>query len=155
MKKLVNLLKNKNQTISCMESCTGGMLASEITNIDGSSNIFKVGLVTYSNEYKIHFGVSKQKIDTYTVYSKEVAQEMAKQVSNLAKSDYGIGITGQLGTKDLTNNSEQLNTVYICIYSKNYNVYNDFKIEPKGNDKYEKKTFIVNFVKENLYEICK
>ncbi len=155
MKNLVNLLKNKKQTISCMESCSGGMLATEITNIDGSSEVFKLGLVTYSNEYKIHFGVSKQAIDTYTVYSKEVAKEMAKQVSNLAKSDYGIGITGQLGTKDLTNNSNELNTVYISIYNKNNNKYTNYKIEPKGNNKYEKKIFIVQFIKEKLYEICK
>ena len=52
MKKIVEILKNKNQTISCMESCTGGMLASEITNIDGSSDVFSLGLITYSNEWK-------------------------------------------------------------------------------------------------------
>ncbi|MBQ3146037.1 MAG: nicotinamide-nucleotide amidohydrolase family protein [Clostridia bacterium] len=155
MKNLVNLLKNKNQTISCMESCTGGLLASEITNIDGSSQIFKLGLVTYSNEYKIHFGVSKQAIDTYTVYSINVAEQMAKQVSNLAKSDYGIGITGQLGTKDLTNNSTELNTVYISIYNITNNRYNNYKIEPDGNTKYEKKIFTIQFIKEKLYEICK
>ena len=52
MEKIIEILKEKNQTISCMESCTGGMLASQITNIDGSSDIFKLGLVTYSNNWK-------------------------------------------------------------------------------------------------------
>ena len=62
MKELIKFLINKNKTISCMESCTGGLLANEITNIDGASNVFKLGLVTYSNEYKEYFGVSKQTI---------------------------------------------------------------------------------------------
>ena len=52
MEKLVKILKNKNKTISVMESCTGGMFASEITNIEGASDVFKLGLVTYSNEFK-------------------------------------------------------------------------------------------------------
>ena len=66
MKKIVEILKNKNQTISCMESCTGGMLASEITNIDGSSDVFSLGLITYSNEWKEYFGVNKKIIDSKT-----------------------------------------------------------------------------------------
>ena len=77
MEKIVKILKEKNKTVSCMESCTGGLLASEITNIDGSSDIFKLGLVTYSSEYKEYFGVSKQIINKYTVYSNEVSRKMA------------------------------------------------------------------------------
>ena len=115
MENLIKFLKNRNQTISCMESCTGGMLSSEITNIDGSSDVFNVGLVTYSNNWKEYFGVNKETIETYTVYSINVAKEMAKAVSELAKSDWGIGITGQLGKKDLKNNSNKLNTVYFAI----------------------------------------
>ena len=118
MERLVKILKNNNQTISSMESCTGGLFASEITNINGASNVFKLGLVTYSNEYKEYFGIEKETIKKYSVYSNEVSAQMAKIISELAKSDFGIGITGQLGTKDLKNNSNNLNTVYITIYSK-------------------------------------
>jgi len=92
-KNLVEMLKKSKKTISCMESCTGGYLANEITNISGASNIMKVSLVTYSNEYKIKFGVNKDTIDKYTVYSNETSEEMAKSVSNFANSDFGIGIT--------------------------------------------------------------
>lgn len=94
--KIVNFLKESHQTISFMESCTGGYLANEITNISGASNVLKVSLVTYSNEYKMKFGVTQKTIEKYTVYSKETAMEMAKNVSDFANSDYSIGVTGEL-----------------------------------------------------------
>ena len=94
--KIVKILKEKGKTLSFMESCTGGFLASKITNISGSSEVLKVSLVTYSNEYKIKFGVAKETIDKYTVYSIETAKEMAKNVATFANSDFGIGITGEL-----------------------------------------------------------
>lgn len=94
--KIVKLLKEQNNTISFMESCTGGFLASKITNISGSSKVLKVSLVTYSNEYKIKFGVAKEIIDKYTVYSIETAKEMAKNVTLFANSNFGVGITGEL-----------------------------------------------------------
>ena len=94
--KIVNLLNKRNKTISFMESCTGGYLANEITNVSGASNVLKVSLVTYSNEYKIKFGVTKQTLDKYTVYSKETAKEMAKNVALFADSNFGIGVTGEL-----------------------------------------------------------
>ena len=113
MEKLVKLLKNKNKTISSMESCTGGLLASEITNINGASDIFKLGLVTYCNEYKEYFGVSKETINEYTVYSNEVSREMAKSSCDIAKSNFGVGITGMLGVIDPANPSEEINSIYI------------------------------------------
>lgn len=155
MEKLVKLLKNKNKTISSMESCTGGLFANELTNINGSSDVFKLGLVTYSNEYKQYFGVSRQTIDEYTVYSNEVSREMAKKCSDIANSDFGIGITGMLGTIDLNNKSNQINAVYISIYIKENNKCIDYKIEAIGKTRLEKKKNIVNYLKERMYEICK
>ena len=155
MKKIIEILKDKKQTIACMESCTGGMLASEITNIDGSSDVFNLGLVTYSNEWKEYFGVNRKVIEEYTVYSTNVAKEMAKTVSNLAKSNWGIGITGQLGKKDLKNNSDELNTVYFSIYNRDKNKYFDYTVNPIGENKLEKKQDVVKNIKEIFYEICK
>ena len=155
MEKLVKILKEKNKTISCMESCTGGLLASEITNINGSSDVFKLGLVTYSNEYKIYFGVSEQTIKEYTVYSNEVSKEMAYNACRIAKSDYSVGITGMIGRLDPNNKSDKINQVYISIYSKYENKYYNYAIEPMGRERIQKKIYIVNFVKEKLYEICK
>ena len=155
MDKLVNILKNKNKTISSMESCTGGMFASELTNIEGSSYVFKLGLVTYSNEFKEHFGVSKNVIKEYTVYSKEVAKEMALNCFKIAKSDFVVGITGVLGNIDPYNKTDEINKAYVSIYDKEKNIFLNYEIEPIGVDRKQKKEYIVNFVKEKLYEICK
>ena len=154
MKKIVEILNSKNKTISCMESCTGGMIANQITNIEGSSNVFKLGLVTYSNEFKEYFGVSKDVIDEYSVYSLKTAEEMARCVSKIAKSDYSIGITGTLGNVDPYNDTDNLNKVYISIFDKEKNECFDFEINPIGNDRLQKKEYIVEFVKEKLYGIC-
>ena len=154
MEKLVKLLKNKNQTISSMESCTGGLFASEITNVNGSSDIFKLGLVTYSNEFKEYFGVSKQTIQEYTVYSNEISREMAKTCCDIAKSDFGVGITGMLGAIDSNNPSKEINSVYISIYIKEKLEILDYKIEAIGDSRIQKKNYIVQFIKERLYEIC-
>ena len=94
--KIVRFLNETNKTISFMESCTGGFLANKITNVSGASDVLKVSLVTYSNEYKMRFGVTKDTLDKYTVYSIETAKEMAKSVSVFAASNFGIGVTGEL-----------------------------------------------------------
>ena len=78
MKEVVQKLILLNKTVSTMESCTGGYIANSITNVEGSSNIFKFGAVTYSNEYKIKMGVSAYVIDKYSVYSIETSNEMSK-----------------------------------------------------------------------------
>ena len=113
MENLVNLFKKKNQTISSMESCTGGFLANEITNISGASDVLKVSAVTYSNEYKIKFGVDKNIIDKYTVYSGETAQKMAKKIAEFANSDIGVGITGELGNT-INNKPKVYYTIYLA-----------------------------------------
>ncbi len=155
MEKLVNLLKKQNKTISFMESCTGGLLANKITNISGASNVFKLGLVTYSNDYKTYFGVSKETIEEYTVYSNEVAEEMAKSVSDISKSDFGIGVTGMLGEIDPKNKGDEINSVYICIYNKEKNQKSNYKIKSIGDTREEKKENIAKFIEERLNEVCK
>lgn len=120
MKEVVELLTQKKETIATMESCTGGYIVNEITNIEGASNVLNFSAVTYSNEYKIKMGVPEKTIAKYSVYSIETAIEMAKAISKYATSTYGIGITGQLGKKDQNNESSDDSTIYICIYnSKN------------------------------------
>ncbi len=94
MKEIIKILQQRGETIATMESCTGGYIASEITNVSGSSDVFCLGLVTYHNEEKIKFGVKDKTIETYTVYSQEVAKEMAKCASEIAKAEWGIGTTG-------------------------------------------------------------
>lgn len=82
---IVKKLKEQKRTIAFMESCTGGYLANSITNISGASDVLKVSLVTYSNEYKIKFGVDKNTIEKYTVYSTETSAKMAKKSFRVCK----------------------------------------------------------------------
>ena len=141
MKNLVEKLKSKNETISFMESCTGGFLASKITNIPSASDVLKISLVTYSNEYKIKFGVSEKTIEKYTVYSKNVAEEMAKQISNFAKSDWGVGVTGKLEIE-----KQNDNRVYYSIYNKNTNKYITKELTVKGASREEMKKEVLKSI---------
>lgn len=149
IKELIDKLREKGETISFMESCTGGYCANSITNISGSSDVLRFSAVTYSNEYKIKLGVDENIINKYTVYSTETSIEMAKNIKEFSKSEIGVGITGQIGNIDPRNNGE-LNKVFytICykdkLYSKTLNV--------NGNRK-ESKEYIFNKILCDLLEI--
>lgn len=123
MKEIIEELRKRGESISTMESCTGGYIVNEITNIEGASEVLKYSAVTYSNEYKIKMGVSKEVIDTYSVYSMETARSMAKAISIYTDSTYAIGITGKLNRKDKANESGKDNQVFIAIYDKKKNTY--------------------------------
>lgn len=133
---IVHRLVEKKKTVSTMESCTGGLLASSITNIEGSSEVFAYGAVTYSNDFKIKMGVPAEIIEKYTVYSKETARAMAKAISNFTCADYGIGITGRLNKEDLHNIEGNSTLIYICIYDREEDTYIDqsMSIMPDARD---------------------
>lgn len=150
MKELVDILKLNNKTISTMESCTGGALASAITDIEGASEVLKFSAVTYSNEYKIKMGVSSDIIDIYSVYSIETAREMARNISGFANSDYGVGITGKLNRVDKNNPYGADNVVFVSIYDKNLDIYHDLSIEVKESSRKENKQVVLNTIKNNL-----
>ncbi len=96
-KRLVFALQQKKFWLTAMESCTGGALMNEITNIPGASNITRGGFVTYSISQKIAQGVPAVLIKKYSVYSPQVAVAMAYQARRKVKgSDFGVGITGIL-----------------------------------------------------------
>ena len=138
-----------------MESCTGGSIANSITNIPGASEIFKFGAVTYSNEYKIKFGVSEDIINRYTVYSKEVAMEMSKKIVEYTNSDIGIGVTGKLNKPDLNNPYGQDNLVYVDIYDKNSDRHFSKTITLLQEDRENNKQQIVDEIEELLLSIIK
>ena len=153
MKQIVEKLKEKNKTISTMESCTGGGVANAITNIEGASEVLKFSAVTYSNEFKIKMGVSSDVIDKYSVYSMETAIEMSKNISDFASSNYGIGITGKLNRIDKNNLYGSDNTVYISIYDKDNNKYYNKSIKVLKQSRKENKEIIINEVLNILLEI--
>ena len=96
--KIVKLLTKKKLTVSFAESCTGGLLASSITSISGSSKVFNIGLVTYSNNAKVKLlQVPKKTITKYGAVSYETCLSMVKNLSKISKSNISISITGVAG----------------------------------------------------------
>lgn len=153
---IIKELIKRKEKISCMESCTGGFLASTLTNVSGSSEVLEVSLVTYSNKYKEKFGVSHDIIQKYSVYSIETAREMAKSVSNFALSNWGIGITGQIGRYDPKNIVKDTNVVYYSIYNQAQEVYFDNIIKLDGElSRKENKIKIVEEILNTFYKILK
>ena len=155
MKDVVNLLIEKKMTIATMESCTGGFVVSSITDIDGSSNVLKFSAVTYSNEYKIKMGVSKEVIDKYSVYSINVAREMAKKISDFANSDIGVGITGKINRVDENNLFGDDNKIYYAIYDKNSDKYYEYELIAINDTRLNNKKYIMENISKNLLEIYK
>lgn len=153
MKDLVNKLINLNLTISTMESCTGGFLASSITDIPNASKIFSFGAVTYSNEFKTKFGVSEEVINKYSVYSKEVALEMAKSISNYSLSDIGVGITGKFNKKDENNLFGKDNEVFIAVINNKNKKEIVKSIIVTNNTRHENKQEVIKKAVDLINEI--
>ena len=96
--KIVSLLRKKKFKISFAESCTGGLLSSKITSISGSSKVFTLGLVTYSNKSKIDIlKIPKIIIIKHGAVSYETCLSMVKNLSKISKSSISVSITGIAG----------------------------------------------------------
>ena len=96
--KVVRILTKKKLTVSFAESCTGGLLASTITSISGSSKVFNLGLITYSNNAKVKLlKVPKKTITKYGAVSHETCLSMVENLSKISKSNISISITGVAG----------------------------------------------------------
>jgi nicotinamide-nucleotide amidase len=96
--KVVRILTKKKLTVSFAESCTGGLLASTITSISGSSKVFNMGFITYSNNAKVKLlKVPKKTITKYGAVSHETCLSMVENLSKISKSNISISITGIAG----------------------------------------------------------
>ena len=142
MKEIIEYLNKNHKYISTMESCTGGYLASSITNVSGSSLVFKFSAVTYSNEFKIKMGVDKEVINKYSVYSMECANEMARAISKFTDANYGVGVTGKLNDKDPNNNYGDDSTIYSSIYDKDKNQHQEKIIKALNKERIDNKELI-------------
>lgn len=97
-KQIIEKLIKKGITVATAESCTGGLIASEITAVPGSSSVFGYGMVTYSNEAKIKIlGVREATLAAHGAVSSETAYEMAKGLKQLSGADVAISVTGIAG----------------------------------------------------------
>lgn len=153
IEEIVHKLAKEHKTIATMESCTGGELASQITNVSGASEVLMESYVTYCNGAKIKLGVPEYVINRYSVYSAETAIAMARVVRNQAYSGIGVGITGQLGRIDPSNPGRVNNTAWYSINKEGYELIRKISItEEKSRAK--KKEIIIREIVEDLYHLC-
>ena len=117
--KLVQKLIKKKLKVSFAESCTGGMLSSIITSISGSSKVFNIGFITYSNKAKMSIlKVPKKIITKHGAVSKECCLSMVKNLSKISKANISVSITGIAGPNGGTK-SKPVGLVYIGIKKGN------------------------------------
>jgi len=115
---IINVLKEKNETITFAESCTGGRIASEFTAISGASSVLIGSVVSYANEIKSEWlGVKEQTLIKYGAVSKECVDEMLQGVVKLAHAQHGIAVSGIAGPTGGTD-KKPVGTVYIGIITK-------------------------------------
>ena len=127
-------------SITAMESCTSGLIASLITDTEGASSIFKGSDVTYSNGAKIAAGVPEMIINLYGVYSKETAMAMASACKHNYQADIGIGVTGTTGNVDLENEGNSIpGVVFFAIAMKNEVIIKEIKVSAKTRFEYKLK----------------
>ena len=140
--KVFNLLNKKKLKISLAESCTGGLLASTITSINGSSNIFILGLVTYSNKSKINIlKVPRKIIMKYGAVSYETCLSMVKNLNILSKTNICVSITGIAGPKGGTN-EKPVGLVYIGIKKGKKILIKKYFFKSKKRNSIQKATVI-------------
>jgi len=119
MKSLIKILTKKKLKISFAESCTGGLLASSITSISGSSKVFNLGLITYSNQAKIKvLKVNKDIIKRHGAVSYECCLAMVKNLYKISKANINVSITGIAGPKGGTK-EKPVGLVYIGVKKGN------------------------------------
>ena len=138
--KVVKLLTKKRLNISFAESCTGGLLASTVTSISGSSKVFTIGLVTYSNQAKIKFlKVPKKIILKHGAVSYETCLSMVKNLNKISKTNIAISITGIAGPKGGTK-KKPVGLVYIGIKKGNKIIVKKNIFKNKSRDLIQKST---------------
>ena len=140
--KLVKKLIQKKLKISFVESCTGGMLSSTITSVSGSSKVFNLGLVTYSNKAKIDIlKVPKKVIRKYGAVSNECCLSMVKNLQKISKANISVSITGVAGPNGGTI-LKPVGLVYIGIKKGNKIIIKENLFKSKSRISIQKTTVI-------------
>ena len=131
-KEIVTKCSVLNKKLTIAESCTGGMIASYITSVSGSSNIFDRGFVTYSNEAKIDLlNVKKATLKNHGAVSFETAIEMVEGAINNSIASVAISITGVAGPKGGTK-VNPVGTVYIAVIVDNKKEVQKYSFKNRG-----------------------
>tara|TARA_X000001036_G_scaffold410959_1_gene423255 strand:+ start:52 stop:525 length:474 start_codon:yes stop_codon:yes gene_type:complete len=151
--KIIKILKKKKFKIAFAESCTGGLLSSLITSINGSSKVFTMGLVTYSNKSKnIILKVPNQILKKYGAVSEQCCLSMVKNLYKISKSDISLSITGIAGPSGGTK-QKPVGLVYVGVKKHNKINVKKYLFKNKGRDYIRKNTvnrslsLILNLIK--------
>lgn len=146
-----NIFKKYNLTLSVAESCTGGLICDYITSLSGASKFFKFGIVAYSNDAKIKvLGVSASTISKYGSICYQTAGQMAKKIRLLAKTDFSVATTGNLGP--LTIEGKPKGLVFIAVSTNKKTFLKELTL--KGNRKNNKQKTTIEGLKF-LLEVMK
>ena len=138
--KVVKKLIKKKLKVSFAESCTGGLLSSSITSISGSSKVFNLGLVTYSNKAKVNIlKVPNKIIEKYGAVSEECCLSMVKNLSKISKANISISITGIAGPNGGTK-LKPVGLVYIGIKKGNKIIIKENRFNSKSRLSIQKLT---------------
>ena len=144
--KLVKKLIKKKLTISFAESCTGGLLSSSITSVSGSSKVFNLGFITYSNKTKMTvLKVPKKIITKHGAVSKECCHSMVKNLSKISKANISVSITGIAGPNGGTK-LKPVGLVYIGVKNNN-KIFISKNVFKEKNRKAIQKTTITKTLK--------
>jgi len=136
--KIVSVLRKKKLKISFAESCTGGLLSSSITSINGSSKVFNLGLVTYSNQSKINtLKVPKKIIRKYGAVSYETCLSMVKNLNKISKTNISVSITGIAGPKGGTK-KKPVGSVFIGFKNDNKTLVRKYLFKNKKRTSIQK-----------------
>ena len=138
--KVVNLLKRKKLKIAFAESCTGGMLSSTITSVSGSSKVFTMGLVTYSNQAKTSIlKVPKKIIQKHGAVSIQCCLSMVNNLSKISKSKVCVSITGITGPSGGTK-QKPVGLVYIGVKNGKKVIVSKSQFKNRGRSSIQKAT---------------
>ena len=145
-KKIINKLIKNKITISVAESCTGGLIASEITSVPNSSNIFNLGLITYSNQSKEKLlKIKKQNLKKYGAVSAQICKDMVENLFKISKTDLCISTTGIAGPSG-GSKLKPVGLVYIGIKFKKISKIYMYNFNKKlEKNKIQKKTVNTTF----------
>jgi len=149
---ITNTLIKEQLTITTMESCTSGLVASLLTDTEGASAILKGAFITYSNEAKIKQNVPADVIERFGVYSEETAREMALAAKRAYGADIAVGVTGTMGNVDPANNDSTPGEVFFAIAHKEGT--ESFHISvPVQDSRYEYKLFVAGAIAEEITRV--
>ena len=119
---IINILKERNETITFAESCTGGLIVAQFTAIAGVSSVLMGSTVTYANEIKSKWlDVKEQTLIKHGAVSKETVEEMLIGILKMAKADHAIAVSGIAGPTGGTS-EKPVGTVYIGIKNKDNSI---------------------------------